>query len=66
MLNIHKPDPAINLDEIKQLTGFSKTTIYDHIKNGKFPAGFLVSSRARRWMLSDVEAWLKSKREQSA
>jgi predicted DNA-binding transcriptional regulator AlpA len=66
MMNMHKPDPAIDLDAVKQLTGLSKTTIYDHIKNGKFVPGFLVSARARRWMLSDVENWLKSKKEQGA
>lgn len=46
--------------EIVRITGRSKTMIYEDIKDGRFPAGFLIGKRARGWLLSDVMAWLES------
>jgi prophage regulatory protein len=66
IMEMKKADPAIDVQMIGQLTGLSKTTVYQYIKDGKFPAGFLFSRRARRWMLSDVEGWIKSVKEGGA
>lgn len=55
------PNRAARLPEVIQLTGRSKTMIYADIREGLFPAGFLIGKRARAWMLSDVMEWLESK-----
>jgi prophage regulatory protein len=55
-------DRAIRLPAVLQLTGKSKTATYDDIRDGRFPAGFLIGKRARAWMLSDVMAWLESRK----
>lgn len=54
-------DRAIRMPEVIQLTGMSRTSIYDSIKSGTFPKGFLIGKRARGWMLSTVMNWLQEK-----
>ncbi|MEZ5535348.1 MAG: AlpA family phage regulatory protein [Thiolinea sp.] len=57
------PDRAIRMPEVIQLTGMSRTSIYEAIKSGTFPKGFLIGKRARGWMLSTVMNWLQEKAE---
>ncbi len=59
---LEAPDRAIRLPEVVKITARSKTRIYDGIRAGSFPAGFLIGARARAWMLSEVMQWLESKR----
>lgn len=56
------PDNAVKLQEVMHITKRSKTIIYLDIRDGKFPAGFLIGKRARVWMLSDIMAWLESRK----
>lgn len=61
------PDRAVRLPEVIKLIGRSKTMIYEDIRAGRFPAGFLVGKRARAWMLyADVMQWLESKKNGGA
>lgn len=53
-------DRATRLPEVIQITQRSKTMIYEDIRAGRFPAGFLIGRKARAWMLSDVMGWLES------
>lgn len=55
-------DRAARLPEVIQISGRSKTMIYEDIKAGRFPAGFLIGRRSRAWMLSDVMNWLESRK----
>jgi prophage regulatory protein len=57
---------AVRLPEVIQISGRSKTMIYADVKAGRFPAGFLIGSRARAWLLSDVMAWLESRKQGGA
>ena len=59
-------DRAVRLPEVIQITGRSKTMIYDDAKAGRFPRGFLIGRKARAWLLSDVMAWLESRKEAGA
>lgn len=52
---------AVRLPELMQLTQRSKTMIYADIRDGRFPAGFLVGKRARAWLLHEVMSWLESR-----
>lgn len=58
----HPNDRALRLPEVVQITGRSRTMIYEDAKAGRFPKGFLIGARARAWLLSDVMAWLKSRK----
>ena len=53
---------AVRLPEVVQLIQRSKTMIYQDIKDGRFPAGFLIGRKARAWMLSDIMNWLESRK----
>lgn len=43
----------IKIDRVKELTGLSTTTIYEHVKKGIFPQP-KKCGRATRWRLADV------------
>ena len=58
----HPTDRALRLPEVIQITGRSKTMIYEDAKAGRFPKGFLIGRKARAWLLSDVMAWLESRK----
>ncbi len=59
-------DRAVRLPEVIQITGRSKTMIYDDVKAGRFPRGFLIGGRARAWSLRAVMNWLESRKEVGA
>lgn len=53
---------AVRLPEVVQITQRSKTMIYQDIKDGRFPAGFLIGRKARAWDLQEVMSWLESRK----
>lgn len=55
-------DRAVRLPEVIQITQRSKTMLYQDIRNGIFPAGFLIGANSRAWLLSDVMNWLESRK----
>ncbi len=55
-------DRAVRISEVVQITGRSKTMIYQDIRAGRFPAGFLIGRRARAWSLTTVMGWLESRK----
>ena len=55
-------DRAVRLPEVIQITGRSKTMIYDDVKAGRFPRGFLIGRKARAWLLSDIMNGLESRK----
>ena len=59
-------DRAVRLPEVIQITGRSKTMIYDDAKAGRFPRGFLIGRKARAWLLSDIMNWLESRKTAGA
>lgn len=59
-------DRAVRLPEVIQISGRSKTMIYEDVKAGRFPKGFLIGKKARAWMLSDVMGWLESRKQGGA
>ena len=49
---------ALRLPAVKAKVGLSKSSIYLFIQQGNFPAGFLISPRARAWLESDIDSWI--------
>lgn len=52
---------SITLLTMKQVvakTGLSKSTIYERISEGKFPTGITIGERGKRWVDSEVDAYL--------
>ena len=47
----------LNLDDVKNITGFSTTTIYKHVKDGIFPRP-KKCGRSTRWRLADIQEYI--------
>jgi prophage regulatory protein len=43
------------------LVGWSKSTVYQHMANGTFPAPVRLSTRSVAWRLDDILAWIESR-----
>ena len=49
---------ALRLRDVENATGLSRSTIYRHMKAGKFPKPRRTCGRTVRWLSKDIEAWL--------
>ncbi len=54
----HAPDRLIRIEEVKQLTSLSKSSINAWVAAGKFPKPTNLSLTIRVWRHSDVIAWI--------
>lgn len=52
----------MRLNEVKKVTGLSKTTIYRYEKQGRFPARVHLGVRSIGWFEDDIQGFLKSLR----
>lgn len=44
--------------QVQQRTGLSRSTIYDHIAKGNFPAPISLGDRAVAWLESEIDSWI--------
>ena len=51
----------LTLNEVCELLGVHRTTVYRMIERGDFPPGVLVTRGARRWSSDVVEEWIESR-----
>ena len=58
MIKMH--DRLLRRREVEKITGMSRSSIYRLMKKGKFPRRVRIGSKAVRWRLSVIMAWLKS------
>lgn len=54
-------DTVNRLPAVKVFSGLSKTSIYDGIAAGTFPAPVKIGERAVGWRTSDLSQWLNSR-----
>lgn len=47
--------------QVEKLTGLARSTIYEYVKQGVFPAPVRLGSRAVGWRCTEVEAWIESR-----
>lgn len=55
----------IRLPEVKTRTGQSRSTLYQQIKEGKFPSPIKLTTHAVGWIESEVDAWIAARIEKS-
>lgn len=55
----------IRLPEVIIRTGQSRSTIYDRIRQGVFPAPISLGSRSVGWLESDIDEWIAARVEES-
>ena len=48
----------LTINEVVNIVGFKKSTIYKFIRNKTFPPPIKIG-RSSRWKLSDVNKWIK-------
>lgn len=49
----------LRLPAVKQKTGQSRSTIYDKVQRGEFPAPVKIGERAVGWVEAEVDSWVK-------
>lgn len=48
----------IRLKEVLAICGKSRTSVYEAIKNGKFPAPVKLGGRSFAWIKSEIHEWV--------
>ncbi|WP_377702129.1 helix-turn-helix transcriptional regulator [Pseudoduganella sp. UC29_71] len=56
----------LRLPSVLAQVGLKKTTVYDGIKRGTFPAPLKLGARAVAWSAADIDAWVGSLNKQGA
>ena len=49
---------VLRLEEVCQLVGLARSTIYAKVSAGGFPAPIRLGSRSVGWRLADIDRWL--------
>ena len=47
--------------QVQQRTGLSRSTLYQYIKDGVFPASVQLGPRAVGWLESDISDWITAR-----
>lgn len=48
----------IRLKEVMNRTGFARSTVYYHVKKGRFPKSVRLGPSLSVWVEAEVEAWI--------
>lgn len=52
---------VLRRNQVEELTGLARSTLYDYIKQGQFPPPIRLGRRAVGWRYEEVETWIKSR-----
>lgn len=55
------PTRFVRLPEVKALTGLSRSTVYERIREGQFPKPVGLGGRNVGWVESEVSAWIEGR-----
>ncbi len=58
-----RTDRMLDVHEVADRIGSSKSTIYRMIERGEFPKGKHFGKRNRRWSESTIDTWQKEQKE---
>ena len=50
----------LTINNVKEMTGFSKSFIYQAIKDGTFPKPLKVCGSSNRWTLQAILEWMEA------
>ena len=45
--------------EVEELTGLSRTAIYDRMREGRFPKSVALSPKTIRWVRGEIIKWIE-------
>ncbi len=60
MVNV-MTDRLIRRPEVQRLTGLSRSSLYEMIAAGKFPAPVRIGERAVAWRESEIREWIEAR-----
>ena len=60
-----QPLTILRRKDVEARCGLSRSTLYDYIRTGRFPAPVRVGTRAVGWVASEIDAWLAAQVERS-
>ncbi len=61
-----QPSPAIlRRPQVQARIGLSRSTLYNRIRTGAFPAPISLGGKAVGWIESEVDAWLNAQIQES-
>jgi excisionase family DNA binding protein len=49
---------TLKLVEVSRYLAIPKRTLYNMLKDGRFPVAPVAGTKPRRWLVSDIDAWL--------
>ena len=58
---IQKEPSILRRRQVQQRTGLSRSTLYQYIRDGEFPASVQLGPRAVGWLESDVSDWISAR-----
>lgn len=64
MLKISENERFLRLADVMERTGLSRSTIYLHISQGRFPNNINLGPRSVGWLESEIETWMQNCIEQ--
>jgi prophage regulatory protein len=53
----------LRLDQVVEVTGIPRSTLYRYVKNRQFPAQVKLGQKIVGWVEEEVVAWIKNKIE---
>ena len=54
-------DRFIRIEEVSEITGLAKATIYRYVNGGMFPRPIPLGGRRVAWLLSELQAWMNER-----
>jgi prophage regulatory protein len=48
----------VRLNEVKERTGLSRSTLYAYVRDGRFPAPVAISKRCVAWVEGEIDRWI--------
>jgi prophage regulatory protein len=58
-------DMMMRLPQVKEMTGLSRSTIYNWLTAGKFPAPVKLGPRSVAWVRQEIELWVQTRISES-
>lgn len=53
-------EKLLRLDEVLSICGKSRSSVYEAIKEGKFPAPIKLQGRSSAWVKSEIQQWVQT------
>ncbi|HEL4406216.1 TPA: AlpA family transcriptional regulator [Stenotrophomonas maltophilia] len=60
-MRVYSQDHYLRLAQVCEITGLSRSSIYNYVAAGLFPKQRQMGIRAVRWLASEVHTWMEDR-----